>query len=113
MKGKLLLVIAFHGLDLRADVPFQHGYYYQFMEDRLPVCTLPIHGLLHVADDIKNCGPVWIHWTFFLEWYCQLLKTSLKSHRHPWSNLANRVVQLAYLSQINMKFYLADELEGF
>ncbi|KAF9237742.1 hypothetical protein BU15DRAFT_88589 [Melanogaster broomeanus] len=85
-------------------------YYYQYREDRLSCCTLPIHGLLHVAQDIENCGPVWVHWTFFLERYCQLLKTSLRSRRHPWSNLARKVLHVAYLTQINIKYDLTDEL---
>ncbi|KIJ07979.1 hypothetical protein PAXINDRAFT_158259 [Paxillus involutus ATCC 200175] len=42
-------------------------YYYQYDEARLPACTLPIHGLLHVAANIRFCGPVWTSWTFAME----------------------------------------------
>ncbi|KIK79835.1 hypothetical protein PAXRUDRAFT_82569, partial [Paxillus rubicundulus Ve08.2h10] len=60
--------------------------------------------LLHVVQDIKNCRPVWVHWTFFLEQYCQLLKISLCSCQHPWSNLARKVLHVAHLTQIGIKY---------
>ncbi|KIK90809.1 hypothetical protein PAXRUDRAFT_151077, partial [Paxillus rubicundulus Ve08.2h10] len=66
--------------------------------------------LLHIAQDIENCGPVWAHWTFFLERYCQLLKNSLCSRWHPWSNLAPKVLHVAHLTQISIKYDLNDEL---
>ncbi|KAJ7349247.1 hypothetical protein DFH08DRAFT_139464 [Mycena albidolilacea] len=38
-------------------------YYYQYREDHLSACPLTIHGLLHVPDDIRFCGPEWSTWT--------------------------------------------------
>ncbi|KAF8138858.1 hypothetical protein EV363DRAFT_1155114 [Boletus edulis] len=94
-------------------VKMYEKFYYQYSTKRLPTCTLPIHGALHVAADIENCGPVWVHWTFFLERYCCFLKSSLQSRRHPWSNLANRVLHCVYLTQVDLKFDLKDELKDF
>ncbi|QRV89782.1 Transposase family tnp2 [Ceratobasidium sp. AG-Ba] len=34
--------------------------YYRYKADRLMACTLPIHSLLHIADDILTMGPVCI-----------------------------------------------------
>ncbi|KAG2039923.1 hypothetical protein BDR03DRAFT_1035314 [Suillus americanus] len=86
-------------------------YYYQFKEDRLAVCTLPIHGCLHVAKDLRMCGPAWVHWTFYVEQYCLHLRTGLRSRWHPWSGLSHVVLYTAYLSQLSVKFDLQDELK--
>ncbi|PSR75060.1 hypothetical protein PHLCEN_2v9339 [Hermanssonia centrifuga] len=34
-------------------------YYYQYDDECLSVCLLVIHGLLHIPDDIRFCGPMW------------------------------------------------------
>ncbi|KAG1849213.1 hypothetical protein F4604DRAFT_1687491 [Suillus subluteus] len=75
-------------------------YYYQYDKSRLPACTLPVHGMLHIADDIHQCGPVWTTWTFFLEHYCQKFKIALKSRVQPWGNLNKEVLYTAYLQQV-------------
>ncbi|KAG1732993.1 hypothetical protein EDD22DRAFT_788134 [Suillus occidentalis] len=62
-------------------MPLQFRYYYQYTEDRLSTCTLPIHGLLHVASGIRYCGPVWTSWTFYMERYCGFLQAHLHSRR--------------------------------
>ncbi|KAG2339234.1 hypothetical protein BDR05DRAFT_849040, partial [Suillus weaverae] len=56
--------------------------------------------MLHIADDIRQCGPVWTTWTFFLECYCQKFKTALKSRVQPWGNLNKEVLYTAYLQQV-------------
>ena len=88
-------------------------YYYQHNEDRVSACTLPIHGLLHVADDIKACGPSWATWTFFLEHYCGTLKTALKSKRHPWGNLNKQVLNITYLQQMRVRYQVLQELPSY
>ncbi|KAF9219821.1 hypothetical protein BS17DRAFT_854111 [Gyrodon lividus] len=86
-------------------------YYYQYDEERLSTCTLPIHGLLHVAAGIRFCGPVWTSWTFSMEHFCGFLQAGLRSRCFPWSNLNKRILHLSYLSQLKVKFNLRDELE--
>ncbi|KAF7374016.1 hypothetical protein MSAN_00282000 [Mycena sanguinolenta] len=88
-------------------------YYYQYEEDRLSACPLTIHGLLHVPDDIRFCGPSWGTWTFWIERFCGYLQASLRSRRHPWANLNNHVLQLAYLEQLGARYDLTDELSRF
>ncbi|KAG2039201.1 hypothetical protein BDR03DRAFT_860381, partial [Suillus americanus] len=66
---------------------------------------------LHVAKDLHMCGPVWVHWTFYIECYCLFLKTGLHSQQYPWSGLSHVVLVTAYLSQLSVKFDLKKELK--
>jgi hypothetical protein len=84
--------------------------YYQYDVERLSTCTLTIHGLLHICDNIRFCGPVWTTWTFWMERYCGYLQAGLKSRTHPWANLNNRVLHKAYLEQIDIYYDLQDGL---
>ncbi|KDQ49559.1 hypothetical protein JAAARDRAFT_200773 [Jaapia argillacea MUCL 33604] len=65
-------------------------YYYQYEENRLLTCPLVVHGLLHVVQDIRYCGPVWTTWTFWMERFCGYMKSALKSRSQPWANLNQR-----------------------
>ncbi|KAG1866668.1 hypothetical protein F4604DRAFT_1656226 [Suillus subluteus] len=49
-------------------------YYYQYKCERLSVCTPTAHGLLHIADGIRDCGPVWCTWSFYMERFCHVLE---------------------------------------
>lgn len=88
-------------------------YYYQYTEDRLGVCVLVAHGLVHVVPDVRWCGPSWTTWTFYMERYCGFLKNGLRSKVHPWANLNNRVLNYAYLEQLGVRYDLEDELKVF
>ena len=85
--------------------------YYQYNVERLSTCTLTIHGLLHLCDNIRFCGPVWTTWTFWMERYCGYLNAGLRSRRHPWANLNNRVLHKAYLEQIDIYYDLDNDLK--
>jgi hypothetical protein len=85
-------------------------YYYQHDKSRLPACSLPIHGMLHVADDICQWGPVWTTWTFFLERYCQKFKIALKSRVQPWRNLNKEVLYMMYLQQVVLWYDVQEEV---
>ncbi|KAG1764787.1 hypothetical protein EDD22DRAFT_759064, partial [Suillus occidentalis] len=60
--------------------------------------------LLHVASGIRYCGPVWTSWTFYMECYCGFLQAHLHSCRFPWSNISRRVLYMAYLTQVTVKY---------
>jgi hypothetical protein len=45
-----------------------------------------------------------------MERYCGMLQGSLRSRSQPWGNLNKRVLQLAYLAQLNAKYDLEEEL---
>ena len=73
------------------------------------MCTLTIHGLLHICDNIQFCGPEWTTWTFWMERYCGRLQAGLRSRTHPWMNLNNRVLHKAYLEYTDVFYGLEDE----
>ena len=97
-------------VDLAHDSLISHRYYYQYKIECLSTCTLTIHGLLHIAQDIRNCGPVWTTWTFYMERFCNMLQRIRRSQAHPWSNLDISLVHMVYLEQLAVRFDLSDEL---
>ncbi|KAJ7188518.1 hypothetical protein C8R46DRAFT_23318 [Mycena filopes] len=88
-------------------------FYYQYRADRLSVCLVVVHGMLHVVPDMRFCGPSWTTYTFYMERYCGFLKAGLRSKVHPWANLNNRILNYSYLEQLGVRYDLADELEVF
>lgn len=67
--------------------------YYQGNPKRLPVCTLPIHTLLHLADCIEGWGPVWCYWSYPMERFCGHLKKGAKSGRFPYNSLDHYLIE--------------------
>ena len=85
--------------------------YYQHQFHRLPACTMPVHALLHIADDIRQAGPVWCYWAFAMERYCGLLANSTKSRRDPFISLSRRIRDIEELKLIRLKYNLTDVLD--
>ena len=86
--------------------------YYQDDPKRLPVCTLPIHSLLHIADCIRGWGPVWCYWSFPMERFCGHLKHGgVSSKRHPYSSLDRYLTDWATLWHIGNTYGIQDELK--
>ncbi|KAJ4473974.1 hypothetical protein C8J55DRAFT_375496, partial [Lentinula edodes] len=79
-------------------------------ERRLAVCTLTIHILIHLPDDIIFCGPAWSTWAFYGERFCGTLQRQVGSRSAPYANLTNRLIYSAYLFQITCRFDLSDIL---
>lgn len=88
-----------------------HSLYYMYDVQRLATCTLNIHALLHIADSIEACGPVWCYWAYPMERFCGALLRTMKSRRFPFTSLDKRVCDLAQLSQIKTLFDLHEELD--
>jgi hypothetical protein len=84
--------------------------YFQNQFHRLPACIMPVHALLHLANDIRWAGPVWCYLAFPMEWYCGLLANSCKSRRAPFISLSHRIHDLEVLKQIKLKSNLTDVL---
>ncbi|QRV82351.1 Transposase family Tnp2 protein [Ceratobasidium sp. AG-Ba] len=84
--------------------------YYKKARDRLMACTLPVHALLHIADDIETAGPVWCYWAFPMERYCGSLARASINPLLPYSSLDRRVRQIAQLAQIKNIYGLREEL---
>ncbi|RXW11282.1 hypothetical protein EST38_g14573, partial [Candolleomyces aberdarensis] len=84
--------------------------YYQYKPDRLPICPLTIHAVLHIPDSIIATGPVWVSWAFPTERFCGRLLPAIRSRRHPFANLDNFVIASAQLAQIKVKHDLFNSL---
>ena len=86
--------------------------YYQHSPARISTCPVTIHALLHIADGIESCGPVWAYWAFPMERYCALLQRAvLNSRRHPYVTLDNFIAEDAMLAQLKMRYDLFDDLK--
>ncbi|QRV81791.1 Transposase family Tnp2 protein [Ceratobasidium sp. AG-Ba] len=85
--------------------------YYQKSRDRIRACTLPLHALLHIADDIETMGPVWCYWAFPMERYCGSLSRASKSRRFPYASLNRRVLQISQLAQLKLIYGLREHLD--
>ncbi|QRV77209.1 Transposase family tnp2 [Ceratobasidium sp. AG-Ba] len=79
-------------------------YYYQYNYDRLCVCKLTVHALLHVADDILRCGPVSIYWSFGTERYCREIIACARSMVIPYSAINKYLLQMAQLATVAARF---------
>ncbi|KAF7349597.1 hypothetical protein MSAN_01685200 [Mycena sanguinolenta] len=84
--------------------------YFQYKQERLPICPLTIHALLHIADSIKFTGPVWCYWAFPMERYCGSLQPGIRSRRFTWASLDRYVVEKAQLTQIMTVYNAFSEL---
>ncbi|QRV85581.1 Transposase family tnp2 [Ceratobasidium sp. AG-Ba] len=84
--------------------------YYREKSDRLRACTLPIHALLHIADDIRNMGPVWAYWAFPMERFNGSLAHANLNCRFVWASLDRHLLEVTQLSQIKLIFGLKDAL---
>ncbi|CCO34038.1 hypothetical protein BN14_08130 [Rhizoctonia solani AG-1 IB] len=79
-------------------------YYYQYDYDRLSVCRLTLHALLHIADDVLRCGPVWVTWSFSIERYCREIVGCAKSKVVPYAAINRHVLQMAQLAATAARF---------
>lgn len=85
--------------------------YYQGNQKRLPVCTLPIHTLLHIADCIEGWGPVWCYWSYPMERFCGHLKNGgAASKRFPYKSLDRYILDWALLWHLGAIYNLRDTL---
>ena len=70
-----------------------------------------MHALLHIADGIKACGPVWAYWAFPMERYCaQLQRAVFSSRRHPYATLDKYIFENAMLTHLKLRYNLFSEL---
>ncbi|KAL7271540.1 hypothetical protein RUND412_005694 [Rhizina undulata] len=74
--------------------------YYNGDPARLSVCTANVHALLHVADQIVDCGPVWAWWQFGMERVCRQLKPLTRSKVELNKNLMNACIMREHLSHL-------------
>ena len=90
----------------------QNRIYYQENPKRLPVCTLPIHTLLHIADCIEGWGPVWCYWSYPMERFCGHLKHGgAASKRFPYKSLDRYVFDWTVLWHLGSVYDIRDMLK--
>ncbi|KIJ64977.1 hypothetical protein HYDPIDRAFT_89555 [Hydnomerulius pinastri MD-312] len=85
-------------------------FYYQYSPERLSVCTVTAHALLHIADSIEATGPVWTTWAFPMERFCGSLQPAIRSRRYPYASIDNYIVSAARLTQVELLYNLQREL---
>ncbi|KAF8135886.1 hypothetical protein K438DRAFT_1639915, partial [Mycena galopus ATCC 62051] len=86
-------------------------YYYQYDPARLSTCTLTLHALLHIPDDILNAGPMWCYWNYVTERFVGFLVRSSKSRKNPYASFARRLREIAQNNLIKVKYQLHHELD--
>lgn len=74
----------------------------------MQTCPVNVHYLLHIVDSIEYLGPVWGYWAFPMERYCSFIGASVKSRRYPYTNIANRIRDVAQLRIIREIYNLRD-----
>ncbi|KAF7334087.1 hypothetical protein MVEN_02314400 [Mycena venus] len=86
-------------------------YYYRYDSARLPICTLTLHALLHIPDDILNAGPMWCYWNYITERFVGFLVRSSKSRKNPYASFARRLCDIAQNNVIKLRYHLHDDLD--
>jgi hypothetical protein len=81
--------------------------YFQNDVDRMSICPLAIHALLHIAPGIKFCGPVWCYWAFPMDLYCGSPQPGIRSLRFPWVSIDRYLIETAQLTQIKTIYNIA------
>ncbi|KAG8759066.1 hypothetical protein FRC12_009857 [Ceratobasidium sp. 428] len=66
-------------------------YYYQNNPNRMEVCTVNIHYLLHLVDAIEQLGPPGGYWLFLMERFCSLVGSVVKSWWFPFENISRNI----------------------
>ncbi|KDN35864.1 hypothetical protein RSAG8_11226, partial [Rhizoctonia solani AG-8 WAC10335] len=78
--------------------------YYQYKYERMFLCKLTLHAILHVPDDVIRCGPVWVYWSFPLERYCREVTFCAKSKVLPYTAISKHVLQLSQIGAVSCRF---------
>ncbi|KAF8904553.1 hypothetical protein CPB85DRAFT_1376903 [Mucidula mucida] len=82
------------------------SFYYQHNPVRIAVCPVTVHALLHIADSIRDMGPVWCYWAFPMERYCGQLSPYIPSRRRPFRSLDRYVTESTQLTQLMVIYNL-------
>lgn len=72
--------------------------YYRHDESRVSACRSTVHYLLHIAQNIRDCGLPQIYWQFPAERTCGILTQKVKSR-----SSANRNLSLAILRESQLQ----------
>ena len=78
--------------------------YYNNTPDRLRVCSINNHWLLHLADGIEANGPGCYCWSFPLERYCYEVKQAATSKSRIDTSVANVLVRIEQMNAIRLLY---------
>ena len=108
MKGISSLVSLYRDHSCTNSIIFR--FYYQHDTGHISACPVTIHTLLHIANSIKTCEPVWCYWAFPMEHYCNHLKPAICNWQSPYATINWYILEDAQLTQIKAIYNLADKL---
>ncbi|TGO31563.1 hypothetical protein BHYA_0524g00010 [Botrytis hyacinthi] len=74
--------------------------YYQGKEDRMKVCKINLHSLLHLASQIKDLGPGWVFWAWPIERYIGICKSMMVNMVDMDKALSNRLIQMEHMNHL-------------
>ncbi|CCD56290.1 hypothetical protein BofuT4_P149000.1 [Botrytis cinerea T4] len=79
--------------------------YYQDKEDRMKVCKINIHSLLHLgltqtASQIRDLGPGWVFWAWPIERYIGICKGMVVNMVDMDKALSNRLIQMEHMNHL-------------
>ena len=57
-------------------------------------------------------GPSWTTWTFVMERFCGRLLSAVQSKLHPWGSLNTRVIRIARLNALRVKYSSIPQILG-
>ena len=75
--------------------------YFQFHEERVRLCKSTVHALLHLADNVLNCGPLILSSQFWMERYIGFVKNRLNAT----NNVTESLTQNAELLEAYKIFF--------
>jgi hypothetical protein len=79
--------------------------YYKGESNRLSVCTVNIHMLLHLSQYIRDLEPACYWWQFPMERFCGIIKPYARSKSQMNASLANAVLFKEHLNHIRFTKY--------
>ncbi|KZT51681.1 hypothetical protein CALCODRAFT_487736, partial [Calocera cornea HHB12733] len=78
--------------------------YYRGRPERVGLCPVMLHSVLHVADCIESAGPVWAYWAFGMERFCGKLQRCITGRRNPYLGIDRFLLHRAQWQQLVWKF---------
>lgn len=84
--------------------------YYEGDPQRISICPVTLHALLHIAPSIRFAGPAWCYWAFGMERYCGYVGRHVRSRRHPWAEIDSFIKHDAQLRSVKIMYNMSEEL---
>jgi len=76
--------------------------YYGHNPQRVSVCSVNIHYLLHLPSYIRDCGPARYWWQFPMERFCGILKPKARSKSQLNYSVSNELVIMEHLNHVQL-----------